>query len=129
MQAVDTTKMTVSPFLMVEKCSSVDWSGDTVVAALDGTQLCDRSSFPYFAHMAFETGSVLRLLLLIVLAPLAGLLYFFVSKSAGIQVLMLGSMAGVKVDDIKSVARAVLPKFLLDIFVAFKIYSTWLLFI
>ncbi|KAF7005503.1 hypothetical protein CFC21_020620 [Triticum aestivum] len=108
---VETTKMTGSPFPTVEKCSSVDRSGDTVVADLDGTLLCDRSSFPYFAHMAFETGGVLRLLLLLLLAPLAGLLYLFVSESAGIQVLIFGSMAGAKVDDVESVARAVLPKF------------------
>ncbi|KAE8802357.1 Acyltransferase [Hordeum vulgare] len=101
--------MTASRFPTVDKCSSVDRSDDTVVADLDGTLLCGRSSFPYFAHMAFETGGVLRLLLL---APLAGLLYYFVSEPAGIQVLIFGSMAGAKVDDVEAVARVVLPKFL-----------------
>ncbi|KAI4974504.1 hypothetical protein ZWY2020_047784 [Hordeum vulgare] len=107
----DTTKMTASRFPTVDKCSSVDRSGDTVVADLDGTLLCGRSSFPYFAHLAFETGGVLRLLLLLLLAPLAGLLYYFVSEPAGIQVLIFGSMAGAKVDDVEAVARVVLPKF------------------
>ena len=103
--------MAGSPFPTVEKCSSSDRAGDTVVADLDGTLLCGRSSFPYFAHMAFETGGVLRLLLLIALAPLAGLLYYLVSEPAGIQVLIFASMAGARVADIEAVARAVLPKF------------------
>lgn len=106
-----TTVMAASPFPTVEKCSSNDRSGDTVVADLDGTLLCGASSFPYFAHMAFETGGVLRLLLLIALAPLAGLLYYLVSEPAGIQVLIFASMAGARVADIEAVARAVLPKF------------------
>uniref|UniRef100_A0ACD5X8P5 Uncharacterized protein n=1 Tax=Avena sativa TaxID=4498 RepID=A0ACD5X8P5_AVESA len=105
------TPMTASPFPTVHKCSSVGRSGDTVVADLDGTLLCGRSSFPYFAQMAFETGGVLRLLLLLVLAPLAGLLYYLVSESAGIQVLIFASMAGAEVAEIEAVARAVLPKF------------------
>nr|CAB3493320.1 unnamed protein product [Digitaria exilis] len=105
------TAMAASPFPTVDKCSSTDRASDTVVADLDGTLLCGRSSFPYFAHMAFETGGVLRLLLLIVLAPLAGLLYYFVSEPAGIQVLIFASMAGAKISDIEAVARAVLPKF------------------
>lgn len=105
------TAMAASPFPTVDKCSSTDRANDTVVADLDGTLLCGRSSFPYFAHMAFETGGVLRLLLLIVLAPLAGLLYYFVSEPAGIQVLIFASMAGAKISDIEAVARAVLPKF------------------
>ncbi|KAL5219261.1 hypothetical protein ABZP36_019945 [Zizania latifolia] len=100
-----------SPFPTVDECSSEDRGGDTVVADLDGTLLCGRSSFPYFAHMAFETGGVLRLLMLILLAPLAGLLYYLVSESAGIQVLIFASMAGARVADIEAVARAVLPKF------------------
>jgi phosphoserine phosphatase len=108
---VKTTTMAASPFPTVDKCSSADRSGDTVVADLDGTLLCGRSSFPYYAHMAFETGGVLRLLLLLLLAPLAGLLYYYVSESAGIQVVIFASMAVVKVADVEGVARAVLPKF------------------
>ncbi|CAN6292415.1 unnamed protein product [Urochloa humidicola] len=107
----ETAAMAASPFPTVDKCSFTDRAGDTVVADLDGTLLCGRSSFPYFAHMAFETGGVLRLLLLIVLAPLAGLLYYLVSETAGIQVLIFASMAGARVADIEAVARAVLPKF------------------
>ncbi|KAF2282539.1 hypothetical protein GH714_043747 [Hevea brasiliensis] len=70
-----------------------------------------RSSFPYFALIAFEGCGVLRLLFLLLASPLAGLLYYFVSESAGIQVLIFASFAGMKVSDIESVACVVLPKF------------------
>lgn len=78
---------------------------------MDGTLLRGRSSFPYFALIAFEVGGVLRLLFVLLTAPIAGLLYYFVSESAGIQVLIFVTFAGARVYDIESVARAVLPKF------------------
>ncbi|KAJ0974182.1 hypothetical protein J5N97_016147 [Dioscorea zingiberensis] len=98
-------------FQTVEKCSSIGRDKHTVVADMDGTLLCGRSSFPYFALVAFEVGGVLRLLFLLLLSPIAGVLYYLVSESAGIKVLIFATMAGVKVSDIDSVARAVLPKF------------------
>lgn len=82
-----------------------------VVADMDGTLLRGRSSFPYFALVAFEIGGILRLLLLLLASPIAGLLYYFVSESAGIQVLIFATFVGMRVTDIESVARAVLPKF------------------
>lgn len=44
-------------------------------------------------------------------SPIAGILYYFVSESAGIQVLIFATYVGMKTSDIESVARAVLPKF------------------
>ncbi|OMO90291.1 Phospholipid/glycerol acyltransferase [Corchorus capsularis] len=99
------------PFPCVQKCASIGREKQTVVADMDGTLLIGRSSFPYFALVAFEVGGVLRLLFLLLASPLAGLLYYFVSESAGIQVLIFASFVGMKVSDIESVARAVLPKF------------------
>ncbi|CAI0386644.1 unnamed protein product [Linum tenue] len=78
---------------------------------MDGTLLIGRSSFPYFALVAFEAGGVLRLLLLLLASPLAAILYHLVSERAGIQVLIFSTFAGMRVADIESVARAVLPKF------------------
>lgn len=78
---------------------------------MDGTLLRGRSSFPYFALVAFEAGGILRLLFLLLASPIAGLLYYLVSESAGIQVLIFASFVGLRVTDIESVARAVLPKF------------------
>ncbi|TMW88008.1 hypothetical protein EJD97_019142 [Solanum chilense] len=98
-------------FPSVDKCPSIGREKDTVIADMDGTLLRGRSSFPYFALVAFEVGGVFRLLILLLSSPLAGLLYYFVSESAGIQVLIFVTFAGMKVSDVESVARAVLPKF------------------
>ena len=103
--------MAKTTFPTVEKCISIGREQHTVVADMDGTLLRGRSSFPYFALVAFEVGGILRLLFLLLATPLAGLLYYFVSESAGIQVLVFATFAGMKVSDIESVARAVLPKF------------------
>ncbi|KAI3452795.1 hypothetical protein Pfo_009458, partial [Paulownia fortunei] len=98
-------------FPSVEHCPSIGREKETVVADMDGTLLRGRSSFPYFALVAFEVGGILRLLFLLLLAPFAGLLYYLVSESAGIRVLIFTTFAGMRVSDIESVARAVLPKF------------------
>ena len=103
--------MAKTTFPTVDKCTSIGREPHTVVANMDGTLLRGRSSFPYFALVAFEVGGILRLLFLLLATPLAGLLYYFVSESAGIQVLIFATFAGMKVSDIESVARAVLPKF------------------
>lgn len=98
-------------FPSVEKCASIGREKETVVADMDGTLLRGRSSFPYFALVAFEVSGVLRLFFLLLSSPLAGVLYYFISESAGIQVLIFTTFVGMKVSDIESVARAVLPKF------------------
>ncbi|KAF3620121.1 Vps51/Vps67 family (components of vesicular transport) protein [Capsicum annuum] len=103
--------MAITTFPIVDKCASIGREKDTVVADMDGTLLRGRSSFPYFALVAFEVGGVLRLLFLLLASPFAGLLYYCVSESAGIQVLIFVTFAGMKVSDIESVAHAVLPKF------------------
>ncbi|KAJ8640819.1 hypothetical protein MRB53_017513 [Persea americana] len=100
-----------SRFPTIDRCASIGCENHTVIADMDGTLLRGRSSFPYFALVAFEVGGALRLLFLLLASPLADVLYYFVSESAGIQVLIFATMAGVKVSDIESVARAVLPKF------------------
>lgn len=98
-------------FPTIDQCASIGREKDTVVADMDGTLLRGRSSFPYFALVAFEVGGILRLLFLLLASPLAWILYYHVSESAGIRVLIFATFAGMKVSDIKSVARAVLPKF------------------
>ncbi|KAJ0099246.1 hypothetical protein Patl1_22064 [Pistacia atlantica] len=98
-------------FPTIDQCASIGREKDTVVADMDGTLLRGRSSFPYFALIAFEVGGILRLLFLLLASPLAWILYYHVSESAGIRVLIFATFAGMKVSDIESVARAVLPKF------------------
>ncbi|KAA8548029.1 hypothetical protein F0562_004710 [Nyssa sinensis] len=101
----------LSNFPTIDQCQSIGREKDTVVTDMDGTLLRGRSSFPYFALVAFEAGGILRLLFLLLASPLAGLLYYNISESAGIRVLIFATFAGMKVSDIESVARAVLPKF------------------
>ncbi|KAL2240461.1 glycerol-3-phosphate 2-O-acyltransferase 6-like [Sesamum indicum] len=98
-------------FPSISKCESHGREKHTVVADMDGTLLIGRSSFHYFALVAFEVGGMLRLLFLLLASPLAGILYYFISESAGIRVLIFATFAGMKVSDIESVGRAVLPKF------------------
>lgn len=98
-------------FPNIDQCSSIVRENHKVVADMDGTLLRGRSSFPYFALVAFEAGGILRLIFLLLTSPIAGLLYYFFSESAGIRVLVFATFAGMKVSDIESVARAVLPKF------------------
>ncbi|KAK8711068.1 hypothetical protein V6N13_146370 [Hibiscus sabdariffa] len=98
-------------FPSIARCASIRREKDTVVADMDGTLLRGRSSFPYFALVAFEVGGMFRLLFLLLASPIAWILYYFISESAGIRVLIFASFVGMKVSDIESVARAVLPKF------------------
>ncbi|XP_062216706.1 glycerol-3-phosphate acyltransferase RAM2-like [Phragmites australis] len=100
------------PFPAVDKCDASSLGARaTVVSDLDGTLLRSRSAFPYYALVAFETGGVPRLALLLLLAPLAAALYHAVSEPAGVRVLVFAATAGARVADIESAARAVLPRF------------------
>ena len=62
----------------VYQCDSYNRQNQTVVSDMDGTLLVGRSSFAYFALIAFDVGGILRLMLLLLAAPFAGLLYHFV---------------------------------------------------
>ncbi|KAK4405873.1 Glycerol-3-phosphate acyltransferase RAM2 [Sesamum angolense] len=78
----------------IYRCDSKGRENQTVAADMHGTLLIDRSLFPY-------VGGILRLLLLLLTAPLAWFLHHFVSESAGIRVLVFASFAGVKVSEIE----------------------------
>ena len=102
-------------FPEVKSCSYGEHrKSQTVVADLDGTLLRGRSSFPYFFLMAFEAGSYLRSLVLLLSSPLIAFLYHFVSEAAGIHLMIWISYVGLKVKDIEGVSRAVLIKFYAD---------------
>lgn len=101
-------------FPHINECESIGRESQTVVADMDGTLLVGRSSFPYFALVAFEVGGILRLLFLLLSSPIAGILYYFISESAGIRVLIFATFVGMKESDVESVARTVLPKFYSD---------------
>ncbi|KAG0621380.1 hypothetical protein M758_3G015300 [Ceratodon purpureus] len=106
---------TTARFAEVSECSAGEHRrGETVVADLDGTLIRGRSSFPYFFLVAFEAGSYVRALLLLVMAPVIWVLYNFVDEASGIQLMIFLSFAGLKMSDIEGVSRAVLTKFYAD---------------
>lgn len=104
----------MQPFPLVESCSTQGRLTQTVVSDLDGTLLRSDSAFSYFMLIAFEASGMIRSWILLTLAPLVWLLYHYISEAAGIQVLIFVAFAGLRVRDIESVARAVLPKFYAD---------------
>ncbi|KAL7105463.1 hypothetical protein ACP275_07G046300 [Erythranthe tilingii] len=94
----------------IQQCDSKGRENDSVVADMDGALLTQRGSFPYFALVAFDVGGILRLLLLLLAAPLAWISRHLLSESAEVRVLVFATFVGVKIRDIKSAANAVLPK-------------------
>ncbi|KAL2469703.1 Glycerol-3-phosphate 2-O-acyltransferase 6 [Abeliophyllum distichum] len=101
----------IDNFPTIDKCKSEGRGNHTsVVTDLDGTLLVGRDSFPYFALVAFDVGGILRLFFLLLFTPFIGILYHFGSESAAIRLMIFATFVGVKVDDIKSAAAAVLPK-------------------
>ncbi|CAN6324005.1 unnamed protein product [Urochloa humidicola] len=106
----------VEPFPTVDKCDASGRASHAVAADLEGTLLRSRSAFPYYALVAFEAGGVPRLLLLLLLYPLAAALRVLLAPSesacaAAERVLVFAATAGARVRDIESAARAVLPRF------------------
>jgi hypothetical protein len=101
----------VELFPRVDKCDSSGRGSHAVAADLDGALLRSRSAFPYYALVAFEAGGVPRLLLLLLLVPLAAALLGSGSESAATRVLVFAATAGARVADLESAARAVLPRF------------------
>lgn len=98
----------------VENCRVEGRASQSIVSDLDGTLIRSRSSFPYFMLVAFEAGSPLRSVILLLVSPLIWLVYNVVSEAAGIKMLIFIALAGLKASVIESVARGVLPKFYLE---------------
>jgi hypothetical protein len=101
----------VEPFPAVDQCDASGRGSHAVAANLDGTLLRSRSAFPYYALIAFEAGGWPRLLLLLLVTPVAALLEIAVSQAAAVRVLVFAATVGVRVSSIESAARAVLPRF------------------
>lgn len=97
-----------------QKFSSLSYGSDdlshrTVLFDLEGALLRSSSPFPYFMLVAFEAGSFVRALLLLLSYPLVALL----SDESGLKVMVFVSFFGVKAGSLR-VGSAVLPKFFME---------------
>ncbi|KAI4382824.1 hypothetical protein MLD38_008736 [Melastoma candidum] len=84
---------------------------DSVAAEFEGTLLKDPDPFPYFMLVAFEASGILRFAALMVFWPIIILLGLCGMEELGLRVMIFVATAGVRVSEIESVGRAVLPKF------------------
>ncbi|KAK9742433.1 hypothetical protein RND81_03G172500 [Saponaria officinalis] len=87
---------------------------ESVVAELEGTLMKDPDPFSYFMLIAFEASGLIRFSILLVFWPIIRLLDLFGLGEIGLKLTIFISVAGVRISEIKSVARAVLPKFYMD---------------
>ncbi|KAJ6810523.1 putative glycerol-3-phosphate acyltransferase 1 [Iris pallida] len=96
----------------VAKCSVEGRGGQSLVSDFPGTILRSSSYFPYFMLVAFEGGSLLRALLLL----LSHLLLFLLGTDGelGLRVMAFITFCGLRRKDVEVVSRAVLPKFYLE---------------
>ncbi|OWM73294.1 glycerol-3-phosphate acyltransferase 1-like isoform X1 [Punica granatum] len=82
----------------------------TLVCDIAGALLRSCLFFPYFMLVAFEAGGIMRALLLLLSSPILLLLDY----KAKLRIMIFVTFCGLRVRDVESVARAVLPKFYLE---------------
>ncbi|XP_074289859.1 glycerol-3-phosphate acyltransferase 5-like [Silene latifolia] len=87
---------------------------ESVVAELEGTLVKDPDPFSYFMLIAFEASGVIRFSLLLILWPIIRLMDLVGLEEAGLKLTIFVAVAGLRISEIESVARAVLPKFYMD---------------
>ncbi|KAJ4835787.1 hypothetical protein Tsubulata_014160 [Turnera subulata] len=82
----------------------------TVVCDIEGALLRTDSLFPYFMLVAFEGGSIIRALILLLSCPLLWVLDYELK----LRVMIFITFCGLRRKDMECVGRAVLPKFYLE---------------
>jgi len=87
---------------------------ESVVAELEGTLVKDPDPFSYFMLIAFEASGLIRFALLLLFWPVIHLLELLGPEDAGLKLTTFIAVAGLRISEIESVARAVLPKFYMD---------------
>ncbi|KAJ9563404.1 hypothetical protein OSB04_008564 [Centaurea solstitialis] len=98
-------------FPPISECDLSSVSHRSIAADLDGTLLKATLSFPYYIFIAIEAGSLLRGLILLLFLPITAVVYVFVSEDLAARMIIFFTFSGVKVADIESAARGVLPRF------------------
>ncbi|KAL6536063.1 hypothetical protein OROHE_012907 [Orobanche hederae] len=94
----------------VTKCNLHCRKNQTLVCSFHRCLLRSPSFFPYFMLVAFEGGSILRALVLLFSCPLLWSLDYELKM----RVMIFITFFGLRLKDIESVSRAVLPKFYLE---------------
>ncbi|XP_077242233.1 glycerol-3-phosphate acyltransferase RAM2-like [Tasmannia lanceolata] len=113
-------------FPSIEKFNSQGREKHSIVSELDNTLLISKSPFPYFMLVAFEAGDPIRALLLLMVSPIVSLLENLGLTAVALRIMIFVAMAGLRANDIKAVAKAVLPKFYLEDLRenAYKVFSS-----
>ncbi|XP_059669681.1 glycerol-3-phosphate acyltransferase 5-like isoform X1 [Cornus florida] len=87
---------------------------ESIVSELEGTLVKDSDPFSYYMLVAFEASGIIRFALLLMLWPVTRLLDACGMGDCGLKLTIFVATAGLRVSEIESVARAVLPKFYMD---------------
>ncbi|CAA6671775.1 unnamed protein product [Spirodela intermedia] len=87
---------------------------DSVVSQLEGVLLISKGVFQYFMLVALEAGGPLRGAVLLAAAPLLALLEVLGWEKTALRVMIFVSTAGLRVAEVKAVAKATLPRFFLQ---------------
>ncbi|KAK9285032.1 hypothetical protein L1049_024215 [Liquidambar formosana] len=98
-------------FPSVTKCGKESRGSDTLVCDIHGVLLRSHYSFfPYFMLVAFEGGSIVRAFFLLLSCPLLLVLDYGLK----LRVMIFITFCGLRLKDMESVGRAILPKFYLE---------------
>ncbi|XVF23928.1 hypothetical protein REPUB_Repub13aG0082400 [Reevesia pubescens] len=100
---------------------------ESVVSELEGTLLKDSDPFSYFMLVAFEASGLIRFALLLLVWPVIRLLEMLGMDDGGLKLMVFFATVGLRVSEIESVSRAVLPKFYMDDVdkEAWKVFSSY----
>ncbi|WOH05566.1 hypothetical protein DCAR_0624985 [Daucus carota subsp. sativus] len=104
----------------VTKCRVQNRGSETLVCDIDSTLLRSHSIFPYFMLVAFEGGNLLRAFLLLLSYPFL----CFLNYELKLRVMIFITFCGLRLKDMDSVGRAVLPKFFLEN-LNLQVYEVW----
>ncbi|XP_034701314.1 glycerol-3-phosphate acyltransferase 1 isoform X1 [Vitis riparia] len=107
-------------FPSVTKCCLEGRGSHTLVCDIDGALLRSQSFFPYFMLVAFEGGSIFRAFLLLLSWPFLWVL----DSDLRFRVMIFISFCGLRLKDMESVGRSVLPKFYLEN-LNLQVYELW----
>ncbi|CAO2825526.1 unnamed protein product [Amaranthus hypochondriacus] len=87
---------------------------ESVIAELEGTLVKNPDPFSYFMLIAFEASGLIRFAILLFLWPVIRFLDLFGFGDVGFKLTTFVAVVGLRISEIESVARAVLPKFYMD---------------